>query len=84
MIRYLIRQCPFCKGTIKIQVEDGKIISIENGRQARIGPWKYGDSNTLSHKTIQCLNNVEPRGQWDRDLRCRRYMYVRSFKEITL
>lgn len=82
MTRYLVKQCPKCKGIVKLVVEDGIIMDIQGGVQYTIRAWNPLFSKP-SQKLIVCTHPSPNPGRFNEDPMCNRYMNVSTFKEIT-
>lgn len=77
MKTYLVKQCSRCSTTLRIIIEDGKIIDAENCEPYPLALWtkgllKHKDSN----KTVLCKNRN------DSKFICKTESKVRYFTEI--
>lgn len=80
VIKYLIRQCPNCKNTIKIKSVNGNIVEIEGAYKCRIfaefrRPWTFTLQD--SKKQVICTGMKNGFG-------CDHFLRVTFFKEIIL
>lgn len=83
VIRYLIRECRYCGGIMKLQTVNGKIIHLEGCAQTSLFKPHLEDGRTVifvpSHKTVRCIN----RGKGNPLAQCDRMAQVGRFQEIS-